>query len=114
LGNPVIAPIYEIITEPLTALVLLNSKHKRQNIDSKITDVAPCKVIKQVFLNVNKLILIKYNYQSAKSEGLYLPAEGPAGQRAYYPPNSGWLRYVHRTVPELTVQVNLQSGLRIW
>jgi len=44
--------MYEIITELLTALVLLNTKGKRTNIDSKITDVATCKVIKQAFLDV--------------------------------------------------------------
>ena len=52
LGNHGVAQMYEIITELLTALVLLNTKGKRTNIDSKITDVATCKVIKQAFLDV--------------------------------------------------------------
>jgi len=44
--------MYEIITELLNAIVLPNTKPKWKNIDSKITDVATCKVIKKVFLDV--------------------------------------------------------------
>ena len=43
--------IYEIITVLLTVLVLVNTEHKRQNSDSKTTDVATCKVIKRNFWN---------------------------------------------------------------
>jgi len=53
MGNHGIARIYEITPELLTALVPLNTKLKRQNIDSKIANVATCKVIKKVFLDVN-------------------------------------------------------------
>jgi len=53
LGNQGVAQIYEIITDLLTALVLLNTNSETQYIDSKITDVATCKVIKKVFLDVN-------------------------------------------------------------
>ena len=48
-GNEGIAWIYEIITVQSTALVLLNTEHKRPNIDSKINDVATSKVIKRNF-----------------------------------------------------------------
>ena len=41
------------ITDLLTTLVLLNTKPQMKNIDSKITDVATCKVIKKVLLDVN-------------------------------------------------------------
>jgi len=88
LGNEGIAQIYEIITEQWTALVLLNTQHKRKNIDSKITNVATCKVIKKVFLHVHYVILIKYNYQMAKARALYESPDGPTGQPADNPPNS--------------------------
>lgn len=42
-----------IIPDHLTVILLLNTKHKGINIESKITDVVICKVIKQVFLDVN-------------------------------------------------------------
>jgi len=63
--------IYEIITALLTTLGLLNTKLRRKNIDSKITDVATCKVIKKVILDVNYAILIEYNSQTAKPRPLY-------------------------------------------
>ena len=49
LGNKGIAWIYAFITESLTAQKHLYTKHKRQNIDSKLTNVATCKVIKKYF-----------------------------------------------------------------
>jgi hypothetical protein len=61
--------------------------------------------MKNVLLDVNKLILIKYNYQSAKARTLYKSTDGPTGQPADYEPNSvGW-GVVHRTVPEFTGQM---------
>jgi len=106
--------IYEIITELLTALVLLSTNLKRQNIDSKIAKGATCKVIKMVFLDVNYLILIKYNYQTAKARALYESTDGPAGQPADYSPNSDRLGDFHRTVTELTVRDYWQPGMCIW
>jgi len=53
MGNQGIVRIYQIITELLNALVLPNPNHKRQNMDSKITNVITCKVIKKIFLDVN-------------------------------------------------------------
>ena len=44
--------MYEIITELLTILIPLNTKHQRKNIDSKIPKVATCKVIIKLFLDV--------------------------------------------------------------
>jgi len=82
LGNQGIARIHEIITALSTTIVLLNRKHRRNNIDSKITDVTTCKVIKIVFLDVNHVILIKYNYQTAKAMALYESTDGPTGQPA--------------------------------
>jgi len=41
--------MYEIITEQMTALVLLNTKNQRKNIDFKLADVATCKVLKRYF-----------------------------------------------------------------
>ena len=44
--------MYDIITDLMTAIVLLNTKHNKKNIGSKITDVSTCKVIKMEFLDV--------------------------------------------------------------
>jgi len=107
LGNQGIRQIYEFLTEVLTAVVLLNTRHKRQSIDSKITEVVICKVIKKEFLDVNYLILIKYNYQSAKARALYKSTDGPAGQPADNPANSDGLADVHRTALKMRVWVNL-------
>jgi len=52
LGTQGLAQIYDIITELLTASALLITNHNRQNIYCKITDVATCKVIKDVFQDV--------------------------------------------------------------
>ena len=114
LGNQGITRIYEIITILLTALVLLNTEYKRQNIDSKITDVTTRKVITKESLDVNWLILIKYHYQTAKARALYKPTNGPAWQPSNYPPNSEGLGDVHWTVAKLTVHVQWQPGPRIW
>jgi len=105
LRNEGITQIYEIITELLTTLVLLNSKHKRKNIDSKISNVATCKVINKVFLDVNEVILIKYKYRTAKPRALYESTGGPAGQPADNLPNSDGLGDIHSTGPEVTVWV---------
>jgi hypothetical protein len=72
--------IYEVITDVLTASVLLNTKHKRQQIDSTITDIATCQAIKKVILHVKPLILIEYNYESSKAGALYTSTEGTTGQ----------------------------------
>jgi len=114
LGNHGIVQIYEIITELLTAIVLLNTNHEWQNIDVKITDVTTCKVIKKVFLDGNKPILIKYNYHSAKAKALYKSTDGPAGQHADYPPKLDRLGHVHQTIYKLTVRVYWRPWPHIW
>jgi hypothetical protein len=103
LCNPVITRIYEFVTELFTALVLLNTQYKLKYIESKITDVATCKVIEKVFLDVNKVILIKYNYQTASPRALCESTDVPAGQPVDNLPNSDGLGDVHQTIPELAV-----------
>jgi len=68
LGNQGVAQRYEIMTELLTTLELLNTKQRRKVIDSKITNFTTCKAIEMVFLDVIEVILIKYYYQTAKQE----------------------------------------------
>jgi hypothetical protein len=114
LGDQDIVQICEIITEQLTALVHCNTNQKSQNIDSKMTDVAICTVIKKVFLEVNWLILIQYSYQTAKSRALYKSTDGPAEVHANYPSNSAWLGDVHRSLPELTISVYWTRGPELW
>ena len=114
LRNQGIVRIYEIITALLTTLGLLNTKLRRKNIDSKITDVATCKVIKKVILDVNYAILIEYNSQTAKPRPLYESSNWPALQPADNLPNSDGLGDVPRAVPELTVWVCWQPKPWIW
>ena len=106
LGTHGIAWIYEIRPVLLAVVVLLNTEHIRQNIDSKVTDVATRTASKKELLHVTYLILIKYNHQTAKARALYKSTDGPAGQPADYQPNSDRLGDVCRTVPESTVRVN--------
>jgi len=51
LGKQGVVRMYELITVLLTTLVILNITHKRKNIDSKIANVATCKVFKTVLLD---------------------------------------------------------------
>jgi len=50
--------MYEIITELYTSIVIINTKHRNENIDPNITDVATCNVIKMVLLDVISVIMI--------------------------------------------------------
>ena len=109
-----VARMYELRTVLLTALVLLNITHKKKNIDSKLTDVAPCKVLKNVLLDVSWAILIKYSYGTAKARALYEYTDERSGQHGDNLPNSDGLGTVHWTVPELTFQVYWWPGLPIW
>ena len=43
LGNQPIARLLELITEPLTALIGINTKYKWKNTDFKIIDITNCK-----------------------------------------------------------------------
>ena len=45
-GNQGITWIYELITDQLTAILGKNMTYKRQNMDSKIVDIAHCKKAK--------------------------------------------------------------------
>ena len=105
LGNQGFVRINEHITELLTASIAKNTTYNRKNIYSKIINVADCKTCKQRLLAVDYLIVVIYNYPTAKTRTLYKSTDGPAGRPTDNPPNSDRLRDVHRTVPELTVRV---------
>jgi hypothetical protein len=94
--------VYEVITELLTALVLINTNHKSNNINSTITDVATSNVIKTVFLDVNWVILIQDSSQTATASALFESTNGPAEQPTDNPPNANWVDNVNWTVLEVT------------
>jgi hypothetical protein len=94
-----------LITELLTASIGNNATDRRQNTYSKIINIADSKTSKQRILVVKYLILIMYNYPTAKTRTLYKSTDGPAGQPTDNLPNPDWLGELHRNLPELTVLV---------
>jgi hypothetical protein len=114
LGNQGFLHIGAPITELLTTSLAKNATGRRQNTYSKIINVTDCKTSKKRSLAVKYLILIMFNYPTAKTRTLYISTDGPAGRPTDNPPNPDGLWDLHRTVPELTVQVCWQPGLPIW
>jgi len=114
LGNEGFLRIGAPITKLLTTSLAKNATGRRQNTYSKIINVADCKTSKKRSLAVKYLILIMFNYPTAKPRTLYKSTDGPAGQPADNPPNPDGLGHLHRTVPELTVRVCWQPGPPIW
>ena len=88
LANQGFVQINKHITEPLTATIAKNTTYNRKNTYSKIINVADCKTCKKRLLAVEYLILIIYNYPTAKTRTLYKSTAGPAGRPADNPPNS--------------------------
>ena len=98
LDNRCFPQINELITELLTACIAKNTMYNRKNMDSKIINVAHCKTCKKRLLAVKYLILIIYNYPTAKRWTLYRSTDGPTGRPTDNPPNSDRLGDFHRTV----------------
>jgi len=106
LRNQCIAWIHDLITTLLTPFIGKNTLYKREDMDSKIIDIANCKTCKKRLLAVEYAILIRYYYETAKAKALYESIDGPAGLPANNPPNSDGVRDFHRTVPKSMVWVN--------
>jgi len=109
-GNQGISWIFEHIEELLTALIRKNTIYQRNNLDSKIIDIANCQTCKNEILAVEYPILISHNYQTAKSRAIYESIDGPTGRPADNPPNPDRLGDFYRTIHELTVPVYWQPG----
>ena len=114
LGKQGVLRIGAPITELLTTSLAKNATGRRQNTYSKIIIVADCKTSKQRSLAVKYLILIMFNYPTAKTRTLYKSTDGPARRPADNPPNPGGLGDLHRTVPKFTVRVCWQPRPPIW
>jgi len=110
LGNQGFLRIGAPITKLLTTSLAKNAMGRRQNTYSKIINVADCKTSKKRSLAVKYLILIMFNYPTAKTRTLYKSTDGPADN----PPNPDGLGDLHQTVPELTVRVCWQPRPPIW
>jgi len=94
------------ITELLTAFIRKNTTQYRKNADSKIINIANCKTWKNQLLAVEYTILIRHNYETAKTRALYESMDRPTGRPADNLPNSDALEDLHRNVPDLTVWMN--------
>jgi len=103
LGNQGFLRIGAPITEQLTTSLAKNATGRRQNTYSRIINVADCKTSKKRSLAVKYLILIMFNYPTAKTRTLYKSKDGPAGRPADNPPNPDRLGDLHRTITKLTV-----------
>jgi hypothetical protein len=114
LGNHGLVCINALIAEPLTASMAKYATYRRKITYSKIIHVADCKTPKKRLLAVKYLVIIIYTYPTAKSRTVYKSTDGPAGWPSDNPPNSDRVEDLHRTVPELIVQVYWIPGLRIW
>jgi len=114
LGNRGFTWMNQLITELSTALIAKNTTYNRKHRDSKIINVAVCKTCRNILLAVEYLILIMYNYPTAKTGTVYKSTDGPAGRPADHSPNSDGLGDFHWTVPELTVRVYSQPEWPIW
>jgi hypothetical protein len=114
LGNQGSVRIGALITELLTASIPKNVTDGRQNTYSQILNVVDCKTSKMRLLAVEYLILIMYNYPTAKTESLCKSTHGPAGRRTDNRPNPDGLDDLHRSIPELTVWVCGQPTRPIW
>jgi len=114
LGNQGFLHIGAAIAELLTTSLAKNAMGRRQNTYSNIINVADCKTSKKRSLAVKYLILIMFNYATAKTRTLYKSTDAPAVRPADNPPNPDGLGDLHRTVPESTVRVCWQPGPPIW
>ena len=113
LGNQGFLRIGAPITELLTTCLAKNATGRRQNTYSKIINVADCKTSKKRSLAVKYLILIMFNYPTAKTRTVYKSTDGPAGGPSDNRLNPDRLGDFHQTVPELTVRVCWEPGLPI-
>jgi len=71
--------INELITDLLTPFIAKNKTYERKMADSKIINIADCTTCRKRLLAVEYLILIIYDYQTAKTRMLYKSTDGPTG-----------------------------------
>jgi len=114
LGNQGFLCIRAPITELFISSLAKNATGRRQNRYSKIINVADCQTSKKRSLAVKYLILIMFNYATAKTRTLYKSTDWPTGRPADNLPNPDGLGDLHRTVPELRVRVGCEPGPPIW
>jgi len=107
-GNQGIVWLFEHITQQLTALIYSSRSNQRKTTESKTIDIANCKSFTNTSSAIEDTILIRHDYQSAKTIAIYECIDGPAGWPADYPLNSDSLGDLHRTVPDSMVSVYWQ------
>jgi len=105
LGNQGFARINELITELLTAFIAKNTTYDRKNTYSKIINVADWTTCKKRLLAVEYLLVIIYNYSTAKTRTLYRSTDEPPVRPADNLSNSDGFGNFHRIMAALIVQV---------
>jgi len=65
--------------ELLTALIGKNTIYQWYNTDSKIIDIASCKACKNISLDVENAILIRYYQHTSQTSGMIESMNVPAG-----------------------------------
>jgi len=91
LGKNGIVPIFELITELLTAFIGKNTHYNTKTMDSKIIDSGNSETCIKWLLDVKYMILVTYYCQTAKTRAINESTDGPTGQPADNLPNSDGL-----------------------
>jgi len=108
MGNQCIVRIGALITELLTVSIAKNATNRRLNTNSNTINVAEYKTSKKRLLAVDYLILIMYNYPTAKRRPLYESTDGPAGRPSDNLPDPDRLGDLRRILIKWTVPLGRQ------
>jgi hypothetical protein len=105
-----ITQIFGCINELLSTLLGTNTIYWRWNTNTKLIDIANHSTGKSSLMFAECVILIQYNWHTAKTRAIYESIDGPADNR----PNSARFGDCHWTVSEWAVRVLWRRGPLIW
>jgi hypothetical protein len=70
LGDKGFVHVCALITELMTASIAKIARDRRENAYSRIINIGDCKTTKKIIFAVKYLILIRYNYSTAKNNNI--------------------------------------------